>query len=285
MQTEVVLDSTPYIQEPSCMAQYVSMYTNHMYDKKIIVKRVRTGTLELQFHKDMTGVYKDQQIFVIPLNITRYPPMLIFPFAGQDLLKLADLGFWTDYEQITLSNAEELMKKLYLFHRMYKMAIGDIKPENIVYDPTTGVGKFIDLEYVTRQYHPPRSTDSVASTLSIDIPDPFLRHYRTVTTPAYSCFEKRHMQDYDVFKNDEYALATTLYCIITNRQPPGGVLIMERATIVTDKLVWDYVHEKAYEYLAIHLRHTLQWGEDNTAAMLKYVRQKWSQVCHLLPHK
>ena len=147
---------------------------------------------------------------------------------------------------------EKLIEHLDLFHTRFSMAMGDIKPENIVYNNFTGVVKYIDLEYATAPGTKPPPTFDITS-LSIHVPDRRTRYYKTTTTIGYTSFKKRCGGDYCVFKNDQYALATTLFCLLSNRRPPGLYVGPEILSEENDKSQWDRLHVTAFDDLVTHV--------------------------------
>jgi hypothetical protein len=72
---------------------------------------------------------------------------------------------------------------------------------------------------------------------------------------AYTSYEKRYGRWYDVIDNDQYALATTIYCMLTKENPPAS------DTWMGDKRQWLIVHENALEHL--HAVLSRQWDSDN----------------------
>lgn len=246
------------------------LYRNHKRDT-VVVKNVPLDSGELYFHLHVHEICHRQSIFVSPIRIiyNRDDVTVVYPFEGKDTLALAVSNFWTTHTHITLSVLVQLIEQLQVFHAIFMMAMGDIKPDNIVYNSSSGTARYIDLEYTTAQYSvPPTSPTS----LFIEIPDPRTRHYSTVTTPCYSSFEKRAGRDYCVFANDEYALATTLFCLLTNRQPPGLSIPPPLSSSV--RAHWDAIHATAFKELLVHVQ---EWEED-TSVLLTYIRTHWKVV-------
>ena len=196
--------------------------------------------------------------------------ILVYPFAGTDALELTKTNFWNTYEHITLSAMDLLIERLALFHKQYRMAMGDIKPDNIVYQLYTGAVSYIDLEYATAPLPKSQNVQST-SALSITIPDPRTRHYRTTATAAYSSFEKVSGGEYCVFKNDAYALATTMFCLLANRDPP----MTSNRPMEQDKVSWNIIHSAAYHDLLYHIHSVLQWDVRGTQNALDFISANW----------
>lgn len=74
-------------------------------------------------------------------------------------------------------------------------------------------------------------------------------------------------QGYDVVRNDHYALATTIYCILTNENPPAP------ETWNGDKQQWDTIHEMALEHLRTFLIG--RWQPDNIKYINDIVSRRW----------
>jgi serine/threonine protein kinase len=239
---------------------------------QVVAKSVSRQSGELYFQLHAPDVCQQgHEIFLTPLHIiyNQDDVTLVYPFGGQDTLTLAKSNFWTEYEHITLSMMEHLIDQLRLFHAVFMMAMGDIKPDNIVYNSATGAVRYIDLEYATAQL----STVPVVG-LVIVVPEPQTRHYNTVTTPWYSSFEKRCGTGYCVYKNDAYALATTLYCLLTNHRPPGSLFPSDSVlSIETDRVRWETLHTSAFRSLLFQLETVLMW---NAVDVVQFIRVHWS---------
>jgi serine/threonine protein kinase len=271
----IIVDKRPY-----CMSANMTSISPHVrfYDHNstvLVCKMVRLFSGELFFHTRTHDLYKDQRIFVAPLRIIydRASAYIVYPFSGNDAFELAQSGFWMTYEHITLSVMEKLIDNLDLFHTQFLMAMGDIKPENIVYNNFTGIAKYIDLEYASSPGTKQVYTDTTS--LTIDIPDPRTRYYRTTTTIAYTSFEKRLGGDYSVFQNDQYALATTLFCLLTNRKAPGLSVGCPVLSEEHDRVTWNRVHTLAFDDLVSYVNTVLGWSKSNTNRILMFIRDKW----------
>ena len=240
--------------------------------QRIICKYVNLDSGELYFHSHVGDQSNRQHIFTSPMRIIYHGDhaILVYPFAGLDALKLARTYFWNTYEHITLSVMDVLIERLALFHTRFRMAMGDIKPDNIVYNSSTGVVSYIDLEYATA---PLMKSSNVQSTdvLSIAIPDQRTRHYRTTTTAAFSSFEKRSAGNYCVFKNDAYALSTTMFCLLTNRDPP----MTSNLPMAQDTASWNSIHSVAFDYLVYHIHSVLHWDIRGTHNVLQFINANW----------
>jgi serine/threonine protein kinase len=170
--------------------------------------------------------------------------------------------------------AIRLIENLAMFHDRFSMAMGDIKPSNIVYHSFTDTVHYIDLEYSTTPPRRPRITKS-NGLLSISIPDPCTRYYRAVTTIAYSSFEKRCGGDYCVFENDRYALATTLFCMLTNDNPPGTLVDDHYLSPSTDKSNWYDLHAESFYTLVTNSHSVLNWDNPSTGVVLNFIQRYW----------
>jgi serine/threonine protein kinase len=263
----IVVDSVIYRIRGSSSPR-VQLYQS--LKNRIVGKLVNLDSGELDFHRQMREGCNNQWIFVAPLRIIhgRNHAILVYPFRGIDALRLAQSRFWPTDENITLSFMHQLIDKLHRFHKTFGMGMGDIKPDNIVYDGSTGVASYIDLEYVTAQYVLVETVSPPV--LSIVLPDLRTRHYRTVTTPCYTCYEKRLGRgSYCVFKNDAYALATTIFCLLTNRQPPGFFIGQ-----MPNRSTWDSLHTQEFKELVVEVQTVLAWCDAHI--VLEFVRIHWS---------
>jgi serine/threonine protein kinase len=255
--------------------QPTSHHRVRMYESstnRVICKYVNLDSGELYFHTNAGEQSNEQHIFTSPIRIIYHGDhaILVYPFAGQDALELAQVYFWTTYEHITLAVMDQLIERLALFHKRFLMAMGDIKPDNIVYNSFTGVVSYIDLEYATAPI-PKSLVLHSTSAMSIIIPDPRTRHYRTTATAAYSSFEKGYAGEYCVFKNDEYALATTMFCLLTNRDPP----MTSNRTIEQDQASWNVIHAAAFRYLVYYIHSVLHWDIQGTRNVLHFIHANW----------
>ena len=176
----IIVDKTAYYMNNNMAVTSNIRFYEHN-STLLVCKVVGLSSGELFIHSHL---YRDQHIFVSPLRIIydHNHVYIVYPFSGTDTLELAHSSFWSTYEHITLSVMEQLIDKLHLFHTRFSMAMGDIKPENIVYNNFTGIVKYVDLEYATA----PTTKQSYPDTtsLSIHIPDPRTRYYATTTTIA-----------------------------------------------------------------------------------------------------
>jgi hypothetical protein len=229
----------------------------------VVVKKVQHENSELYFHLHVHDICFDQSVFVQPLHIQyNYDDVyIIYPYSGQTTCVLAQSNFWATYEHLTISIMYQLMEKMQFFHAVFMMAMGNITPISIVYNDLTGVVRYRDLEHTTAQ------------TSMLAIPDRRTSHYKTVATPCFSSFEKRSGGDYCVFRNDEYALATTMYCLLTNRHPPG--LSFPEVLVVSDRVQWDLIHTNSYRDLVFYLHHTLKWSKSSTVDILDFISTHW----------
>jgi serine/threonine protein kinase len=270
----IIVDKTPYCMNDKRPTERIRFYE---HNKAIIVcKCVGLSSGELFVHS--LDLYRDQRIFTKPLRIIydREHVFIVYPFSGTDAFELAQSSFWMIYEHITLSVMEQLIEHLNLFHTRFSMAMGDIKPENIVYNNFTGIVQYIDLEYATAPGIKPPSTQNLdIASLSIHVPDPRTRYYKTMTTVGYTSFQKRCGGDYCVFENDQYALATTLFCLLTNRRPPGLSVGPHILSEGSDKSKWDRLHETTFDELVTHVDNVLRWSKANTNSILMFIRDKW----------
>jgi serine/threonine protein kinase len=143
----IIVDNTPYCMNDKRPTERIRFYEHNT--SIIVCKCVGLSSAELFVHS--LDLYRDQRIFTKPLRIIyeREHVFIVYPFSGTDALELAQSSFWMIYEHITLSVMEQLIEHLDLFHTRFCMAMGDIKPENIVYNNFTGIVKYIDLEYAT----------------------------------------------------------------------------------------------------------------------------------------
>ena len=236
---------------------------------RIVGKSVRLNSGELYFH---TNNEKQPHIFISPIRIIYHVDhaILVYPYAGLDAFELSRISFWTKSERATLTIMDNLVRQLVLFHQNFGMAMGDIKPSNIVYNSLTGIVSYIDLEYATapRVFAPPTNKPTI---LSITIPNPRARHYRTTTTPEYSSLEKRCGYQYCVFKNDAYALATTMFCLLTNNNPPTT-----SRKITDDKESWILIHVQAFRHLVFCVHSVLRWSMVETWDVLDFIYTHWS---------
>ena len=249
---------------------YKSTFTN----KYIVCKKVRESSTELYFHEFVSLDSSD--IYVAPIDYVFHDGerFLVFPYVGQDVFTLAMHGFWSTHEHITMTFYEEMLKKMDLFHIRYKMAIGDISPNNIVYDAKNGKGSFIDLELLRYPFMQ-RSVQSpvMNNTLCIDVPqkDVNLRSFSRVGTPGFRSFDKLFSDTFDVFENDRYALATTLYTMITNGAAP--TLYM---TGTCTRKEWSHLHEVALEHLQTFMTNgCYHWSIASKLQILDYIRTTW----------
>jgi serine/threonine protein kinase len=219
---------------------------------------------------------KNDPIFVGPITIRidRDFALMVFPFSGLDAQDWSHQQLWYTHGQLTCQVVESLTQKLWLFHETYHMSMGDIKPGNIVYDTHTDRVRYIDLEYVTRQpvavvRNAPLGLSKLVGLddLTINIPDPYTRHYRQETTIGYTSYQKRLGHNYSVFENDQYALATTIYCMITGEDPPFC------DTRPLDPKHWMQVHSWALEHLQKILCN--QWDPENITFVTKVIGKRW----------
>ena len=229
---------------------------------------------ELYFHEFLSADSSD--IYITPLEyvIHNGQRFLVFPYAGLDLFMLTTSGFWVQHEHITMELFEELVEKMELFHIRYKLAIGDISPWNIVYDAQLGTGRFIDLELLKAPIEnvvPPEP----AETLHIDIPgkDVYIQSFSREGTPGFCCFDKLFSATFDVFENDRYALATTLYTMITNRVPPT---LYASDSCTRDE--WYRLHEVALEHLLMFMHYgCYHWSIESRRKIVDYIRTAWKR--------
>jgi len=267
----LMIQSSPYTLATSSMSGYTRLY-KRLRDT-VVCKYARLDSGEIYYHRRHRC---DTTIVVTPATILYRDDhaIIVYPYMGLDAATLARSDFWSLYEHVTLSTMETLISSLYTFHAQSQMAMGDIKPENIVYNTATGAVRYIDLEYATGP-HVVQVPSERSFQLRIVVPNPRTRYYRTVTTPAYESFDKRCSMDYCVFRNDRYALATTLFCLLTNQEAPGTYMFPRTLSATRDRSEWDRLHALAYNQLLSHVQDTVRWNIVNTETVVSFIRVQW----------
>lgn len=270
----IFVQNRRYTRTDDAMTGCVRLYKGP--ENRMVCKYVQLNNGEIFFHNRVcTSSARSRHLVVVPVRILygHDYAILVFPFMGLDAAVLSQSDFWAQDAHVTLHAMEELIAGLHVFHTQFQMAMGDIKPDNILYNTTSGSVWYIDLEYATGPYVV--ASEALKPTLSINIPNARTRHYRTVTTPAYESFEKRCGVEYCVFRNDRYALATTLFCLLTNMPSPGSCMTTRSLDATRDKPEWNRLHELAFKELVFHVHTILQWDKVQLSTVLNFIQVHW----------
>ena len=227
----------------------IRIYDNKHCTTTLIVKKCRKHSREPSFFSRNSVLKKDElvrplysNIFISPIYI--HSSILAFPNIGQDLFTFIETTpmFWTKSQNMeqTCQVVQHLLTKLEMFHTTYKMALNDIKPENITVRRQDMACFFIDLELLCKG--PQDST------------------YYSFSTAGYISFHKlltieHRSNTYDVYKNDKYALGVTIYNMITEYVSPSKDVSVFRIYDSTTKQQkfslrkWVSVHNDAISYV------------------------------------
>jgi len=188
---------------------------------RILCKCVRRDSGEVFFHR-LFG-RNDSVLFPVDIQDVQTHVHLLYPVWGADLLEYTRCGRWTQDPETAAVVILALIEKLTQFHRDFQMAMGDIKPSNILYEETTRDVRYIDVDLCTAQpAHPDPSPDPVtAPAFSIRIPEARTQSYGKQSTPGYMSYPRSVGKWYDVFEDDRYALAATICCLLLEIDPPS----------------------------------------------------------------
>ena len=236
----------------------IRIYDNEHCTTTLIVKKCRKHSREPAFFLRNSIVTEEKNVLVRPLYssifispIYNHSTVLAFPNIGQDLFTLIETAplFWTTSQNMeqTCRVVHHLLTKLEMFHTTYKMALNDIKPENITVRRQDMACFFIDLELLCKG--PQDST------------------YYSFSTAGYISFHKLvtiedRSNTYDIYKNDKYALGVTIYNMITEHVSPSKDVSVFRTYDPATKQQkcslrkWVSVHNTAISYVeTVLLKH------------------------------